>query len=212
VAAFAAAIDFPGGFAETANAETARRVAFPGAPMPLDDDPAPVAERREVTRFHYPDRADCGCLLCKPPAHERPAGFRPPALAPWQQRQADARHAETSTVGTPAKRAPGEQRIGAMQAGFAMTPSAIRPGARLAPSDPTGGATYGTAHATARLRLAAARLAKVNAETQEMLDRMALRDALRGNPWDVRPTGERRRWTGHHAADCPCRTCSGRSI
>lgn len=26
------------------------------------------------------------------------------------------------------------------------------------------------------------------------------------------PTGERSRWTGHHAADCPCRACSARSI
>jgi hypothetical protein len=105
---------------------------------------------------------------------------------------------------------PGDQRIGGMYAHILGAKGTSWSKIVLgAPSDPGhNGATYGVAHATARLRLAAARLAKVVAETQEMLDRMALRDALCGNPWDVRPTDERRRWTGHHAADCPCRACT----
>jgi hypothetical protein len=98
-----------------------------------------------------------------------------------------------------------------MQAWFAMTPSAIRPGARLAPADPTGGATYGIVGLPYSWGRSRREMVAATKATRRRFDGARYHANPYFDPWafaGVRRDGARNRWTGHHAADCPCRACT----
>jgi hypothetical protein len=96
----------------------------------------------------------------------------------------------------------GRQLIGVQSAEEVMGAAVTR-----RPIPATGGASYGlgtavTSDPVSRYAVRYRDGRRIdNALTREVADISRLID---GDPW------ARRRWTGHHAPDCPCRTCGNR--